>query len=166
MLPQSENLEYQAGVLLRNEGWTLAIAESCTGGLIGDLITNVPGSTEYFLGGVIAYANSVKEIFLGVRHETLVQYGAVSSETAKEMANGVRLALGADIGISVTGIAGPGGGTAFKPVGLVWIGISTVRGDQAFRYLFNGDRIENKRLSADQALKLLIENLNGAQALR
>jgi PncC family amidohydrolase len=166
MQEQSQTLEYQAGVLLRNKGWTLAIAESCTGGLIGDLITNVTGSTDYFVGGVIAYANSVKENLLGVQHETLVQFGAVSSETAKEMANGIRTALGADIGISVTGIAGPGGGTPVKPIGLVWIGISTASGDQAYRYLFIGNRNENKRLSADQALKLLIENLNGAQALR
>lgn len=152
-------LEVQVGEYLRQDGLTVSVAESCTGGLIGDLITNIPGSSEYFLGGVIAYANSAKEDLLGVAHEILEQAGAVSEETAVEMARGVRRALGADIGISVTGIAGPSGATANKPVGLVWIGLSSIDVEKAYRFLFMGSRIENKASSAHEALKLLLEYL-------
>lgn len=105
-------------------GLTLATAESCTGGLVSEIITRVPGCSASFVGGVCAYANEVKEKLLGVRHETLARYGAVSAQTAQEMADGVRARTGADIGISTTGIAGPGGGTPEKPVGLVYIAVS------------------------------------------
>lgn len=154
-------LEYQIGEPLRQKGWKLALAESCTGGLVGHLITNVPGSSEYYLGGITAYAYEAKERLLGVRQKTLETYGAVSQETALEMARGVRAALGADVGISITGIAGPGGGMPGKPVGLVWVGLSTPTGDWAWRYLWHGNRIENKTYSAEAALQQLLAYISG-----
>jgi PncC family amidohydrolase len=160
-LPSEGSLEVQVGVWLRRKGLKLAVAESCTGGLIGHRITNVPGSSDYYLGSVTAYAYEAKERLLGVAHETLVQHGAVSPETALEMAQGVRRALAADIGVSVTGIAGPGGGLPHKPVGLVWIALSTPTGDTAFRYLWHGSRVENKVYSAQAALQLLLDYLAG-----
>ena len=158
---QEEPLEVQIGALLRQKGIKLALAESCTGGLISDWITNVPGSSDYYLGGVSAYAYEAKERLLGVKHETLVTYGAVSRETALEMARGARLALGAGLSASVTGIAGPGGGMPNKPVGLVWIALSAPEGDWAYRYVFDGDRIQNKTSSARQVLRLLVNYLSG-----
>ena len=157
-----ELLEVQVGVLLRQRGLKLAVAESCTGGLIGDRITNIPGSSEYYLGSVTAYAYEAKERLLGVSHDTLITHGAVSRETVLEMARGMRHVLAADIGLSVTGIAGPGGGLPGKPVGLVWIGLSSVDGDWAFCYQFLGSRIENKAYSAQAALQLLLDYLTGA----
>ncbi len=145
--------------MLRQKGLQLAVAESCTGGLIEHLITNVAGSSEYFLGGVVAYAYEAKERLLGVRRNTLTTYGAVSRETVLEMALGVRQAVGADIGISASGIAGPGGGMPNKPVGLVWIGVSGPRGDRAFQFIFHGNRVENKADSARKALELLRDYL-------
>src|SRR3990170_5624788 len=111
------SLEGRVGLALKAHGWTLAVAESCTGGLVADRITDVAGSSEYFLGGVVAYANMAKERILGVRASTLESHGAVSQETAVEMAKGVRRAFGADLAVAVTGIAGPGGAQADKPVG-------------------------------------------------
>lgn len=119
-----ETLEVLVGELLRLRGWQLATAKSCTGGLVGHRLTNVPGSSDYYLGGVIAYANEAKVHLLGVSLETLETCGAVSRETVLEMASGVRQLLSADIGLSVSGIAGPGGGTSEKPLGLTWIGLS------------------------------------------
>ena len=160
MESQEEPLESQVGALLRQRKLKLALAESCTGGLTSHLITNVPGSSDYFLGGVAAYAYEAKEKLLNVHRETLMQHGAVSRETALEMARGARLALGADISASVTGIAGPGGGTPQKPVGLVWIGLSDSQGEWAYRYVFEGTRIENKTQAAHQVLRLLIDYLS------
>jgi PncC family amidohydrolase len=154
-------LEVVVGELLRQRGMKLAAAESCTGGLIGHRITNVAGSSDYYLGSVTAYAYEAKERLLGVQHKTLKQFGAVSRETALEMACGVRQALQADIGISVTGIAGPGGGMPDKPVGLVWISLCTKDNAWAFRFLWNGNRIENKEHSAQAALQILADYLNG-----
>jgi len=145
--------------LLRARGLTLATAESCTGGLIGHLITNVPGSSDYYLGGVVSYANQAKIGLLGVRPETIERYGAVSEQTACEMAQGVRGLLGADLGLSVTGIAGPGGGTPEKPVGLTWIGISTPAGVRAQRFVWQRDRVGNKEESARAALLILLAYL-------
>jgi PncC family amidohydrolase len=159
---QGEPLEVQVGVLLRQKGYRLALAESCTGGLVSHLVTNVAGSSDYYLGGVAAYAYEAKEHLLGVRHETLVAYGAVSRETALEMAHGARLAFGADVGAAVTGIAGPGGGMPNKPVGLVWIALSAPGGEWAYRYVFDGNRIENKTASAYQVLRLLVDYLSGS----
>ena len=158
---QGEPLEVQVGVLLHQKGIKLALAESCTGGLVSHLVTNIPGSSDYYLGGVTAYAYEAKERLLGVKHETLVTFGAVSRETALEMAHGARLAFGADIGAAVTGIAGPGGGMPHKPVGLVWIALSTPGGEWVFRYVFDGNRIENKTASAHQVLRLLVDYLTG-----
>lgn len=115
---------------LRERGLTLACAESCTGGLIAKRITDISGCSDVYLGGCVTYANEAKEKLLGVKHETLEKYGAVSEQTAREMARGVRLALEADIGISTTGIAGPGGGTPEKPVGTVYIAVSTAEGEK------------------------------------
>jgi len=147
------------GELLSKRGKRLAAAESCTGGLIGHLITNVAGSSAYYLGGVTAYANETKIRLLGVSPVTLEKYGAVSSETVIEMARGVRNTLGADIGISVSGIAGPGGGTADKPVGTVWIGLSSPQQEYSRHYLWSGDRLAVKEQSAQAALSLLVEYL-------
>jgi PncC family amidohydrolase len=155
-----EPLEIQIGKLLSLRELSLAVAESCTGGLIGHLITNIAGSSAYYLGSVTAYAYEAKVRLLGVRWETLEKYGAVSQETALEMAEGVRQALSADIGLSVTGIAGPDGGTPDKPVGTAWIGLSASGIDQAWCYKWEGDRISNKQQSAEQALRLLVDLLS------
>lgn len=154
-----EPLEFVVGKLLRERGLRLAAAESCTGGLIGHLLTNVPGSSTYYLGSVTAYAYEAKVRLLGVRWDTLEKYGAVSKETAIEMARGVRMALAADIGIAVTGIAGPGGGTPEKPVGLTWVAISDNNADEAWKFLWSGDRIQVKEQSANAALQLLADVL-------
>ncbi|HET7011846.1 MAG TPA: CinA family protein [Anaerolineales bacterium] len=155
----AETLEARVGQALLRRGWTLALAESCTGGLIGHRLTNVPGSSSYFLGSIVAYAYEAKEHLLGVRHQTLYEHGAVSRETAVEMARGARRSLSADIGLSVTGIAGPGGGLPDKPVGLTWVAISRRDSDRAERYVWSGDRLSNKEQSAEAALELLLEVL-------
>lgn len=134
-----EGLETVVGALLRQRGMTLAVAESCTGGRIGDWITNVPGSSEYFLLGVATYSNQAKEQVLGVRAETLAAHGAVSTQVAEEMAAGARLRAGADLGVSTTGIAGPGGATPGKPVGTVCIGLAWEGSTWSRRYDL-GDR--------------------------
>jgi PncC family amidohydrolase len=164
-----EALEIQVGSLLRQHNLKLAAAESCTGGLIGHRITNVPGSSDYYVGSIIAYSYEAKERLLGVKHTTLQTYGAVSQETVLEMAHGVRTVFSPDfpmekiIGISVSGIAGPGGGMPGKPVGLVWIGLSAAGLEKAYRFLWNGDRLKNKELSAEMALQLLLDYLQGEQ---
>ncbi len=147
------------GSLLANHELTIVTAESCTGGLIAHLITNVPGSSGYFLGGVVSYSNALKRDLLGVPDATLERYGAVSEETALAMAKGARERFGADIAVSVTGIAGPGGGTTAKPVGLTWIGLA--KADTAFarQFVWGGDREENKHLSATAALDLIAAHL-------
>jgi len=152
-------LEVLAGELLIAGGLHLAVAESCTGGLIGHLITNVPGSSNYYLGSVTAYANQAKVRLLGVDPTTLEQYGAVSAETVIEMARGIRQALSAEVGLAVSGIAGPDGGTPEKPVGLVWIGLSAPGMEQAWYYLWPGDRLQVKEQTARQALQLLVDYL-------
>jgi len=155
------NTEAQVGMLLMDKGWKLAVAESCTGGLVSHRITNIPGCSEYYQGSITAYAYYAKETLLGVRHETLIDHGAVSSETVLEMANGVRLALNTEVGLAVSGIAGPGGGLPLKPVGTVWIGLSTPHGETAQKYLFSGNRIEVKNQAAGAALELLLQTLKG-----
>ena len=154
-------LEMQIGELLRQRGLRLAVAESCTGGLIGHRITNVAGSSTYFIGGVISYAYEAKVRLLGVRWKTLEKYGAVSQETVLEMATGVRKALAADVGLAVSGIAGPGGGTPEKPVGTTWIGLSTPGHEQAWLHQIDGDRLIIKERAAGQALQHLVEYLLG-----
>jgi len=152
-------LEVLVGELLNKRGLRLAAAESCTGGLIGHLLTNVAGSSKYYMGSIIAYANEAKVRLLGVSQKTLEKYGAVSSETVIEMARGMRIALGADIAISVSGIAGPGGGTPEKPVGTVWIGLSSAQEEYSRHYLWSGDRLAVKEQTAQAALYLLLEYL-------
>ncbi len=140
----------------RDLGLKLAVAESCTGGLIGERITNIPGSSDIFRGGVIAYDNSVKVSALGVSAQTLGRAGAVSEETALEMAAGVKNTLSADVGISVTGIAGPGGGTPEKPVGLVWIAVDSPNVEpKARRFHLIGDRAEIRQRAAQAALEMV-----------
>jgi PncC family amidohydrolase len=159
-LSEGEPLEVLAGELLRREGLRLAVAESCTGGLVGHRLTNVPGSSTYYMGSVTAYAYEAKVRLLGVRWGTLEKYGAVSKETVLEMACGVRRALAADIGVSVSGIAGPGGSTPDKPVGLVWIGLSAAGVDEAWKFIWPGDRLAVKEQSAEAALRLLVDYLS------
>ena len=137
---------------LRARGLTLALAESCTGGMIAARITAIPGVSDVFLGGVVCYANAVKRDILGVPQEILDQHGAVSMPCAIAMAEGARKRLGADIAVSVTGIAGPGGGTPEKPVGLVFIGVSTASTSEAVRHVFCGDRQSIRQQAADTAL--------------
>ena len=152
----------RAGELLRDRHLTLAVAESCTGGALGDVITNVPGSSGYFLGGVIAYANAAKEHLLGVPGEMLRAHGAVSWQVAVTMAEGARRALGADLALSTTGIAGPGGGTV-KPVGLVYLALATPEGTRWRRSMGQGDRLANKQSAVRGALQLLLAYLTGAE---
>lgn len=154
-------LEQTIGQLLTERNLTLAVAESCTGGLIGHLLTNTPGSSTYFLGGIVAYAYDIKERLLNVRHNTLYDHGAVSEATVREMALGARRAIGADIAIAVTGIAGPGGGMPDKPVGLTWVALNTREFEIARSFIWDSDREGNKRLSADAALQLVLDYLNG-----
>ena len=154
--------EVQIGELLRQHGLRLAVAESCTGGLIGNRITNVAGSSTYFIGGVTSYAYEAKVRLLGVRWETLEAHGAVSQKTVLEMARGVRKVLAADVGLAVSGIAGPGGGTPEKPVGTTWIGLSAAEYEQAWLNQLQGDRLQIKERAAEQALQYLLEYLLGA----
>ncbi|GAB4476815.1 MAG: hypothetical protein Kow00124_19340 [Anaerolineae bacterium] len=150
-------LEEELGRVFTAKKLTLAVAESCTGGLLAARITSVPGSSAYLIGGVVSYSNEAKEILLGVPHDLLVKHGAVSGAVAAEMAHRIRERLMVDVGISITGIAGPTGGTPKKPVGLVWIGLSDRLGVQAMRFQWNEDREGNRQRSVDQALRLLLE---------
>ena len=150
-----EALEITIGEILTAKNLTLALAESCTGGLVGHRLTEVPGSSTYFRGGIVAYAYGAKERLLGVKHDTLYRHGAVSAKTALEMARGARHALGTDLGLSITGIAGPSGGTPDKPVGLTYIALSSRDDERCERHVWRGDRSENKVLSAEAALDLL-----------
>ncbi len=140
---------------LRESGQTVAVAESCTGGGLGERITATPGSSDVFLGGVIAYANSAKESQLGASEELLTRHGAVSAEAARAMAEGVRAALGSDWGISITGVAGPGGGTPDKPVGLVYIGCAGPSGTEVEEHVFRGDRERIRARATVRALHML-----------
>jgi nicotinamide-nucleotide amidase len=150
-------LEAQVGAALLERGWTIATAESCTGGLIAHRLTNIAGSSAYVIGGVITYANTAKMSLLKVREETLARVGAVSEQTAREMAQGALKLFGVDLALSVTGIAGPGGGTPEKPVGLAYIGAATRSGRvQVIRQVSPGDREAIKAASADTALRLAL----------
>jgi PncC family amidohydrolase len=161
----TDSLEMQIGELLRTRKLKLATAESCTGGLIASRITDMPGSSEYFLGGVVSYAYEAKVGLLRVSWDTLQTYGAVSRETVLEMVRGAREVLQADVAISVSGIAGPGGGLPDKPVGTTWMALSAREGEWARVYCFDGDRLQNKSSSADAALRMLMDYLNGSYDL-
>jgi PncC family amidohydrolase len=152
-------LARRAGELLRSQGLAVATAESATGGLIAALITEIPGSSDYFRGGVVAYANEVKEAVLGVDKAVLEEYGAVSPQVARAMAEGVRRLLVADIGLSDTGIAGPTGATPTKPVGLFYLGLATPEGTEVQELRLEGDRQVNRQAAAVAALTMLIAYL-------
>jgi nicotinamide-nucleotide amidase len=154
-----KQLSSQVGRRLTDNNLTIATAESCTGGLLSHVLTNVSGSSGYFIGGVVAYSNQIKNAILGVRPETLEAFGAVSEATAKEMACGVRKKFKTDLGLSTTGIAGPTGGTPKKPVGLVWIGITTKDRTMAYECHFEADREGIKTLTVNELLKRLIEEI-------
>jgi PncC family amidohydrolase len=145
--------------LLRSRGLSLATAESCTGGGLSDAITDVPGSSDYFLGGIVSYSNSAKERLLGVDPRLLAAHGAVSESVAMAMAEGACRALGADVGVGITGIAGPGGGSQEKPVGLVYVAVASADGQTVRRYIWREDRVGNKRRSVEAALALLLDHL-------
>ncbi len=155
------SLEQEVGDLLRQKGLTLGVVESATGGLISHLITNIPGSSDYYKGSVTAYSNEAKIRIVGVKAETIDKHGAVSPQVAEEMAQGGRKVLAADICLADTGIAGPAGATAGKPVGLFYIGLSHRAGTYSQKYNFQGTREQNKRLAAGAALGWLREHLTG-----
>jgi nicotinamide-nucleotide amidase len=144
---------------LTQQRQSLALAESCTGGNIAQRITNIPGASVVFLGGVVSYANAAKETFLGVRPETLREHGAVSKAVAREMAAGARARFGADFALAVTGIAGPGGGTAEKPVGTVFLALAAADDVEVQRLLNPWDRLTFKEVTATQALEMLRRRL-------
>lgn len=162
-MERSRQLSERIGELLTTRGETLAVAESSTGGLVGSLVTDIPGSSEYFDCSLVTYSNRAKRELLGVNAETISTKGAVSVETAQEMALGVQKSAGTTWGLSTTGVAGPGGGTEWNPVGTIVIGVANENGVEtqvsAARYQFDGDRLENKRLFARQALVDLQDGL-------
>ena len=153
------SLEEEIGNLLRQKGLTLGVVESATGGLISHLITDIPGSSDYYKGSVTAYSNEAKIKIVGVREDTINQYGAVSPQVAEEMAQGGRKVLAADICLADTGIAGPAGATPGKPLGLFYIGLSNRAGTYSRKHNFQGNREQNKRLAAEAALGWLREYL-------
>ncbi len=152
-------LAQSAGAALKSAGLTLATAESCTGGLIGHLLTEVPGSSDYYLGGLVCYSDALKRNELGVPAEMIEKHGAVSAQTAVAMAEGARRRYGTDFAVAVTGIAGPSGGSAAKPVGLTYVAVADEHGHAVQRHHWTGDRHANKVASAGAALILLVERL-------
>ena len=148
-------LEKTIGDFLRKKGWTLSIAESCTGGLICDRITNVSGSSDYFMGGMVNYSNESKARHLGIPLEDIKKYGAVSPQVAKKMAQGVRKAFKANFGLSTTGVAGPTGGTKRSPIGRVFIGVAIGKRTWVRQHDFKGSRREIKRKAAERSLEFL-----------
>ncbi len=155
MTETKEPLEIVVGRLLTAQKQTLTVAESCTGGLITHRLTNVPGSSVYVIASVIAYAYQAKVAALGVSWDTLNHHGAVSEQTVTEMARGAREKFSSTLGLAVTGIAGPGGGTSEKPVGLTYIGLASANDLIIEKHVWKGDRIQNKELTAEAALELL-----------
>ena len=153
------DLEQEVGNRLRQKGLTLGIVESASGGLISHLITNIPGSSDYYKGSVTAYSNEAKIKVVGVKEDTIKRYGAVSPQVAEEMAQGGRKILAADICLADTGIAGPSGATPGKPVGLFYIGLSHQAGTRSQKHNFQGNREQNKRRAAEAALAWLKEYL-------
>jgi nicotinamide-nucleotide amidase len=150
-----EEIEEAIGKRLAQQRWTLAVAESCTGGQVSRKITKVAGSSRYFLGGVVAYQNRIKTDLLGVPQSTLLSKGAVSSQTAVAMAEGVRKRFNSRLGIAVTGIAGPGGGTRQKPIGLVYFAMSDPDRYRSWQELFTGDREQSQERATKKALEYL-----------
>lgn len=155
-----KKLEVQLAEKIIKKKLTLSVAESCTGGLVGHLITNVSGSSDYFLGGIICYSNQSKLNLLDVKPETIDKFGAVSEQTASEMAFNVCQKFNSDIGVSITGIAGPSGGSLEKPIGLVFIGLSFLNKLLTYQFNFKGNRLSIKKQAAHKAIKLAIDLLN------
>jgi PncC family amidohydrolase len=154
------SLSAVVGNALLERDYSISTAESCTGGLLSHVLTAIPGASTYFIGGVVAYSNTIKEQFLGVQACTLLDHGAVSQETALEMAVGVRTKFTTDIGLSTTGVAGPTGGTLSKPIGLVWIGISTPARNRAFECHFEGERLKVMQQTVDEILNRLLAEIS------
>jgi PncC family amidohydrolase len=157
--PSGTMLAKKLGALLTQNAKTLAVAESCTGGLLGGAITAVPGSSAYFKGGVIAYSNELKQRLLGVPKSLLDKKGAVSAETVEAMASGACRACHTDCAIAVSGVAGPGGGTREKPVGLVYVGIAAGKKVRSYRYLLKGNRRSIRKQAVREALERMVEEL-------
>lgn len=156
---EDDTLQNCIGKLLKQHGKTISTAESCTGGLVASMITSVAGSSEYYLGSVVSYANNVKQEVLGVPAGIIQEFGAVSSECVGAMAEGVRKLTGTDFSVATSGIAGPGGGSTEKPVGLVWIGVSSQSGTQTYKLTFNSDRKRNIERFASSALYKIFKKL-------
>ena len=156
-----DTLAIRVGEALRGRGWSIATAESCTGGLLASWLTDVPGSSDYVLGGVVAYANEAKHELLGVREATLERHGAVSAACARELAQGALTRFGASLAIGITGIAGPGGGSPGKPVGLTYLAAARERDVIVERHNFAGERADIKRAAVQAALTLILR-LTGA----
>lgn len=156
------DLAARIGAACRARGLTVGTAESCTGGLVAHLITEIPGSSGYFEGALVTYADAVKTALVGVDPAVLAAHGAVSAQVAVAMAHGARARLAVDVAVAVTGVAGPDGGTAAKPVGLTYIAVADADGDDVRRHTWTLDRAGNKRASAAAALALLAERLTSA----
>ena len=155
------DLARRVGAACRDAGVRLGTAESCTGGLVAHLITEVPGSSDYFIGAIVTYANEVKIGLVDVPADVLAAHGAVSAQVARAMADGARRRLSVDIAVAVTGVAGPDGGTAEKPVGLTYVAVADGDGDDVRRFIWDSDRSGNKRLSAAAALELVLSRVAG-----
>jgi len=155
-----ESLLKTISMKLKKRNISIATAESCTGGLLAHLLTNISGSSEYFNRGVVTYSNISKIELLGVSQETIQEYGAVSKETASAMAIGIKERSNVDIGISTTGVAGPTGGTKEKPIGLVYIGISTSKETKVKKFIFTKNRLQNKEQTCYESLKILLETIS------
>jgi PncC family amidohydrolase len=157
-------LERKIGEILQERSLTLGLAESCTGGLVASRITDVPGSSAYFMAGFVTYSNKAKTKFLSVPDKIIARHGAVSNIVAEHMARGVRAGARVDIGVSITGIAGPAGGSPEKPVGTVFIGLSTKKEVFVRKFLFSGNRREVRKRSSEEALTMLFDYLEGRLA--
>ena len=149
------------GKLLVAKQQTIACAESCTGGLLTSMLTDVAGSSAYVMGSVVSYTNSVKERLVGVNPATIAAHTEISAETAGEMAEGIRQLIGTDLGVGITGLAGPGGGTKVRPVGLVYIAVTGDKGTKVRENRFQGNRVEIKQQSAEMALQMIVEYVSG-----
>ena len=160
MLPVMNTLEERIGTLLVEHDLTVGTVESATGGLISHRLTGVPGSSDYYLGSIISYSNEIKTGIVGVKTDSIARYGAVSATVAKQMAGGGRRLFGVDICLADTGIAGPGGGSANKPVGLFYLGFACKEGTFSRKHIFTGDRAMNKQAAAETALKWLEDYLS------
>jgi PncC family amidohydrolase len=158
------DLAGRVGAACRARGITIATAESCTAGLVGHLLTEVPGSSDYFRGGLVTYANEAKTGLADVPEHTLDAHGAVSAQVAVAMAEGARRRLGVDLAVAVTGVAGPTGGTPAKPVGLTYVAVADAAGDEVRRFAWTEDRSGNKRSSAAAALAMLVDRMTGADS--